>query len=105
MTQASWAFGDIVSTASDSHRIGPKMSVQGHAEILLPPSKPLADGSEIGALMGSRRWAASPLGPPDGWPQALRSAVRLALSSKFAMFLAWGPDLGLVYNDAGAVIL
>jgi len=57
------------------------------------------------ALIGSHDWGASPLGPPGSWPRALRSAASLVLGSRFAMFLAWGPELGLVYNDAGSVIL
>ena len=45
-------------------------------------------------------WADSPLGPPDSWPQSLRSTVALILSSKFPMFLWWGDELIQFYNDA-----
>jgi two-component sensor histidine kinase/PAS domain-containing protein len=55
--------------------------------------------------MKSRDWSASPLGPPELWPYPLRSAVSLMLDSKFPMFIAWGPELGFVYNDAYAIIL
>lgn len=65
----------------------------------------LSDGGEAGALMRSLDWSHSPLGPPSGWPQSLRSVVALMLGSKFPMFVAWGPELGLLYNDAYAVIL
>lgn len=60
---------------------------------------------EIARLIRHRDWSASPLGAPDTWPQALRVVVGLMLSSKFPMFVAWGPDLGFLYNDAYAEIL
>jgi signal transduction histidine kinase/PAS domain-containing protein/ActR/RegA family two-component response regulator len=50
-------------------------------------------------------WSASPLGPPDAWPQSLRTVVSLLLRSRFPMFVAWGPELGFLYNDAYAEIL
>lgn len=65
----------------------------------------LSDGGEAGALMRSLDWSRSPLGPPCSWPQSLRSVVSLMLGSKFPMFVAWGPELGFLYNDAYALIL
>ena len=65
----------------------------------------LTGGGEVGALMRRHDWTASPLGAPDGWPQSLRSVVGLLLNSKFPMFVAWGPELGFLYNDAYAEIL
>jgi PAS domain S-box-containing protein len=65
----------------------------------------LAEGGETGALMRAHDWSGSPLGPPEFWPQSLRSVVGLMLGSKFPMFVAWGQELGLLYNDAYAEIL
>ncbi len=65
----------------------------------------LAGGGEVGALMRARDWSGSPLGKPSGWPQSLRSVVGLLLTSRFPMFLAWGPELSLLYNDPYAEIL
>ncbi|TKD51314.1 PAS domain-containing protein [Sphingomonas baiyangensis] len=45
-------------------------------------------------------WTGHPLGPPEGWPQALRFALNLALASSFPMAVYWGPQLHLFYNDA-----
>ncbi|GAA0584433.1 PAS domain S-box protein [Craurococcus roseus] len=59
----------------------------------------------ISVLMRTRDWSASPLGHPADWPQSLRSVVGLMLGSKFPMFVAWGPDLGLLYNEPYAEIL
>lgn len=55
--------------------------------------------------MRSHDWSTSPLGHPDGWPQSLRSVVGLLLQSQFPMFVAWGADLGFLYNDPYAQIL
>jgi PAS domain S-box-containing protein len=60
---------------------------------------------DVAALMRDHDWSASPLGPPQAWPQSLRSVVSLMLRSRFPMFVAWGPSLGLLYNDPYAEIL
>src|SRR6266550_726220 len=65
----------------------------------------MAGGGKIGALMRCHNWANSPLGYPATWPQSLRSVVGLLLESRFPMFVAWGKELGLLYNDAYAEIL
>ncbi|MDB5853455.1 MAG: hypothetical protein JWR22_1496 [Herminiimonas sp.] len=52
------------------------------------------------SLMRTNDWSASPLGCPGGWPVELRTIVNLVLNSKFPMFVAWGPELGFIYNDA-----
>jgi two-component sensor histidine kinase/CheY-like chemotaxis protein len=65
----------------------------------------LAGGGRVGALMRGHDWSKSPLGPPETWPQSLRAIVALLLHSKFPMFVAWGPELGFLYNDPYAEIL
>ena len=55
--------------------------------------------------MRTHDWSTSPLGAPEQWPQSLRSVVGLILNSKFPMFVAWGPELGFLYNDSYAEIL
>src|SRR6266702_6162191 len=65
----------------------------------------LAGGGKVGALMRSHDWATSSLGYPARWPQSLRSVVGLLLESRFPMFVAWGKELGFLYNDAYAEIL
>ncbi len=54
----------------------------------------------MGDLTRRVNWSASPLGPPENWPQSLRFTVSLILNSRFPMFLWWGPDLIQFYNDA-----
>jgi two-component sensor histidine kinase/PAS domain-containing protein len=65
----------------------------------------LAGGGEMGALARRLDWAATPLGPVSGWPQSLRTAASILLNSRHPMFLTWGPDLAIVYNDAYAQVL
>ncbi|GAB7191347.1 hypothetical protein NUM3379_20540 [Kineococcus sp. NUM-3379] len=59
-----------------------------------------AGGGETGRIMADLDWAATPVGPVASWPQSLRSAVRLVLSSRYPMLLFWGPRFTQVYNDA-----
>ena len=55
---------------------------------------------EVGADFAEVNWAATPLGTPDLWPQSLQTAVDILLSSRFSMWMAWGPDLTFFCNDA-----
>ena len=50
--------------------------------------------------MQSTDWSKTPLGPPAMWPSSLRTVLRLMLTSRYAMWLGWGPDLLFFYNDA-----
>ena len=65
----------------------------------------LAGGGNAGALMRSLDWSESPLGPPQTWPESLRTVVSLLLQSRFPMFVAWGDALGFLYNDPYAEVL
>ena len=56
--------------------------------------------TEMQALVAAHDWAATPLGPAAAWPQSLRTAVRIMLHSRYAMWMGWGPDLTFLYNDA-----
>ncbi|HEX7890164.1 MAG TPA: PAS domain-containing protein [Ramlibacter sp.] len=65
----------------------------------------LAGTSAMAGLMRSHDWSATAVGGPRGWPQSLRSVVHLMLGSGFPMFVAWGPTLEMLYNDAYAEVL
>ena len=54
----------------------------------------------MGALMRAHDWAATPLGAPDRWPQSLKTVIRILLTSRYAMWMAWGDDLTFFCNDA-----
>jgi hypothetical protein len=56
--------------------------------------------SEVGRDLAAVDWSATPLGPSDDWPLSLKTTVRILLSSKFSMWMAWGPELTFFCNDA-----
>ncbi len=58
------------------------------------------NGGQMGEFMRSLDWSATPLGPPADWPHSLKVAVRIILTSRYAMFVWWGPELTNLYNDA-----
>ncbi|TRX76880.1 response regulator [Pseudomonas mangiferae] len=51
-------------------------------------------------LMRRHDWAATALGPPEAWPESLKLALRILLTSRFDMWMGWGPDIHFFYNDA-----
>lgn len=59
-----------------------------------------AAGGTVGALMRTIDWSATPVGPPDGWPQSLVSILSICLSTRFPIAVYWGPQFILLYNDA-----
>jgi PAS domain S-box-containing protein len=56
--------------------------------------------SEVGRDLAAVDWSATPLGASDDWPLSLKTTVRILLSSKFSMWMAWGPELTFFCNDA-----
>jgi len=59
----------------------------------------LAGGGELGAAIRKFDWAASPLGPPEGWPRTLKTCLSIMLASRQPMWVWWGPELINFYND------
>jgi signal transduction histidine kinase/DNA-binding response OmpR family regulator len=71
------------------------------------PSPPVDGGhpllrgpGEVRALMRACDWHSTPLGDPDDWRASLRAVVRVMLTSRFAMWMAWGAELTFLCNDA-----
>ncbi|GLW35390.1 SpoIIE family protein phosphatase [Actinoplanes regularis] len=65
-----------------------------------PGADVFAAGGEVGRDLATVDWSATPLGPPEGWPQSLRTTVSILLSSRFPMWMAWGPQLTFFCNAA-----
>ncbi len=63
------------------------------------------EGGDTGERLRALDWAASPLGPTSGWPSALRALVGVMLAANQPMFVVWGPELTLLYNDAYRAVL
>ncbi|RKG85539.1 PAS domain-containing hybrid sensor histidine kinase/response regulator [Corallococcus terminator] len=64
----------------------------------------LAGEGEQRARIRAFDWAATSLGPPLAWSDALRTTVGLVLSSPVPLVLLWGADGVLLYNDAFSVV-
>jgi signal transduction histidine kinase/DNA-binding response OmpR family regulator len=59
----------------------------------------LAGGGELGGLLRGHDWSETPLGPPENWPQSLKMAVRIMLTSLQPIWIGWGKELIYLYND------
>ena len=57
---------------------------------------------KVDQLVREFDWSKTPVGPIDLWPESLKTLVRVLLTSRFAMWMGWGPDLTFFYNDAYA---
>ncbi len=64
----------------------------------------LTGGGQAGAIVRSMDWSAT-LGAPLTWSQPLRTLVSVLLSSNQPMFVVWGDQRTLIYNDPYADIL
>ncbi|WP_052711985.1 hybrid sensor histidine kinase/response regulator [Paracidovorax citrulli] len=73
--------------------IPPTPPAERHADIFIGQS-------EMARRMRQHDWEATPLGPPERWPQGLKAALRILLTSRFEMWVGWGPDIAFFYNDA-----
>lgn len=60
----------------------------------------LNGGGKMGELVRNKDWSATAIGDPSTWPASLRTTVNLLLHSQFPMFVWWGKDLSVIYNDA-----
>ena len=60
----------------------------------------LAGGGDMGARIRAHAWSETALGEPRGWPQALRTTVRVLLTTGHPMLIFWGAELLCLYNDA-----
>ena len=63
------------------------------------PARAFGTG-KLADLVRQRDWSATPLGPAERWPQSLLTVVQILLTSRYAMWMGWGPELTFLYNDA-----
>ncbi|RVU40201.1 PAS domain S-box protein [Pseudomonas syringae pv. syringae] len=59
----------------------------------------------MGRFIRETDWSTSALGPKQAWPAALLSSMSLMLSCPDSMYLLWGPDYILFFNDAYSQVL
>ncbi len=70
----------------------------GPADPRQPPAP--AAGAGVRDMMDRVRWEETPVGPRTSWPPLLATMVRTLLDSRSPMWMGWGPELTLFYNDA-----
>ncbi|EEF59685.1 ATP-binding protein [Pedosphaera parvula] len=60
----------------------------------------LSSGGEMARRIRDYDWSKHPLGPLERWPQSLKIAVRIMLTSRYQMWVGWGPEFYFFCNDA-----
>ncbi|MBS0168977.1 MAG: response regulator [Nitrospira sp.] len=60
----------------------------------------LVSGGDMATRIGTYEWSAHPLGLPHQWPHSLKLAVRIMLTSRYAMWMGWGSEFYFFCNDA-----
>lgn len=66
---------------------------------ILPATQNARPASQIGALIAEFDWSATPLGSRGNWPEHLKATLSLMLSASVPMFLLWGEQGLMLYND------
>ncbi|XYJ09567.1 hybrid sensor histidine kinase/response regulator [Telluria sp. B2] len=64
-----------------------------------------AEGEGMRPLLHAGAPAGMPFGERASWPAPLGAIMDLMLGSRFPMFVAWGPELRVVYNETCAALL
>ncbi len=65
----------------------------------------LTNAGPVGPKILRHDWRNSPLGPIEGWSDALKITLKTVLSSKQPISFYWGPELLQFYNEAFVPIL
>ncbi|NIZ92430.1 PP2C family protein-serine/threonine phosphatase [Kineococcus rubinsiae] len=71
----------------------------------MPGSSPFDGAGSLREAYQAVDWVSTSLGDPQGWPTALRRALRLALTTRFAVLITWGPEHVMLYNEAYAPLI
>ncbi len=67
-----------------------------------PENTLFVGGGETATLMRKLDWSGTVAGEVDTWPHSVRAILRMMLTSRYAMWMGWGPQLAFLYNDAYA---
>lgn len=57
-------------------------------------------GGQMGVLMRQFDWANTVLGSVENWSQSLRTTVSILLNCPYPVFICWGREFIILYNDA-----
>lgn len=61
------------------------------------------EGGELGELIRRHDWTRTGLGPPEQWPQSLKTVTSMLLMSPVPIVLLWGERGIMLYNDAYSI--
>ena len=61
-----------------------------HKDELIQLLEILSNESETARLCYQTDWSKTTLGPISTWPESLKSAVSIVMTSKFPNFIMWG---------------
>ncbi|KQT44616.1 hypothetical protein ASG43_14965 [Aureimonas sp. Leaf454] len=64
-----------------------------------------ASGQQMAALVRGHDWSSTPLGSTDAWPEGLKLLLSIMMGSHQPMFVIWGDEHRIIYNDGYAEIL
>lgn len=76
------------------------MTSRGPASRVRSMRETFEAGGRVGADLLEVDWSRTPLGDPEQWSLSLKNVIRILLTSKFSMWMAWGPELTFFCNDA-----
>ena len=74
-------------------------------ELIDPADECSFSPGEMSRLIAGKDWSLTPLGPPATWPVSVRTAVNIALASRYPTVIFWGSELRMLFNDAYLPIL
>ncbi len=58
----------------------------------------LSGGGEMSERIRAFDWSKTPLGSLETWPQSLKTALKIALNSRYPIWMGWGRELVNLYN-------
>ena len=59
----------------------------------------------MGSLIRAFDWTTTSLGIPSSWPLSLKTSIAIMLRSGYTIFVWWGPEMIVFYNDAYRQVL
>jgi PAS domain S-box-containing protein len=85
----------------DRERARAVPAVSGPSDSLTTPDGAdfLTGGGDMERRIRAFDWTRTPLGPLEVWPQSLKTALKIALNSRYPIWMGWGWDLINLYND------
>ena len=88
------------------------MSRPGHCRVAIMSERQIDDALDFlngGGQMSERirlyDWSRTALGPLETWPRSLKTALKIALNTRYPIWMGWGRELVFFYNTAYAPVL